>query len=237
MLSSKRLERLFQASRSTRRVEACPGNRHRPAPTLLEDRGPRCAAWQGWRTSASEGLAASAAGIYTLKLTLTDKDGASAQAAYQFVVVYDPSAGTATGRGVTGSGVIRSPMGAYPADPALTGLALAPFSFGAEYAGGATAPTGTTLFRFRAAGLSFRSTSYAYLVVSGPKAMLKGRGTIEGRAGTYEFLLTAIDSDASEGAKLRVKVWNSTGVVYDSQPIAPDIADPTTPATGAIIVN
>jgi hypothetical protein len=57
-----------------------------------------------------------AAGVYTLKLTVTDKDGGSAQSVFQYVVVYDPNGGF-----VTGGGWINSPAGAYAANPALTG--------------------------------------------------------------------------------------------------------------------
>jgi hypothetical protein len=62
--------------------------------------------------------AASASHIYTLpcvyipKLTVTDKDNApSAQVIFEFVVVYDPSAGY-----VTGNGTVSAP-GAYLANP------------------------------------------------------------------------------------------------------------------------
>ncbi len=40
-----------------------------------------------------------AAGVYTITLTVTDKDGASGSSTFQFVVVYDPSAGFVTGGG------------------------------------------------------------------------------------------------------------------------------------------
>ena len=40
-----------------------------------------------------------AAGVYTITLTVTDKDGESGSSTFQFVVVYDPSAGFVTGGG------------------------------------------------------------------------------------------------------------------------------------------
>ncbi|MBA3259365.1 MAG: PKD domain-containing protein, partial [Gemmatimonadales bacterium] len=45
--------------------------------------------------------------VYTVKLTITDDDGSSSFAIYEYVVVYDPSAGF-----VTGGGWINSPAGA-----------------------------------------------------------------------------------------------------------------------------
>ena len=49
------------------------------------------------------------AGVYTLKATLTDPAGTSAQAICQYVVVYDPN------------GWISSPSGAYSKAPTLRG--------------------------------------------------------------------------------------------------------------------
>ena len=40
-----------------------------------------------------------AAGVYTVTLTLTDSSGASALSGFQFVVVYRPSGGFVTGAG------------------------------------------------------------------------------------------------------------------------------------------
>ena len=48
-------------------------------------------------------------GVYTVSLTLTDKDGGSARSVFEFVVVYDPSAGF-----VTGGGWIDSPAAPTP---------------------------------------------------------------------------------------------------------------------------
>jgi len=51
-------------------------------------------------------------GVYTLRLTVTDDDGDSDESIFQYVVVYDPSAGF-----VTGGGWIDSPQNAYyPSD-------------------------------------------------------------------------------------------------------------------------
>jgi hypothetical protein len=177
-----------------------------------------------------------AAGVYTIKLTVTDNNGASGQSVFQYVVVYDPSAGF-----VTGGGWINSPAGAYAANPSLTGRAN--FGFVARYKPGATVPDGNTEFQFQAAGFTFKSTAYDWLVVSGAKARYRGTGTVNGSGG-YGFELTAWDGQVNGGGgtdRLRLKVWNTNqgnAVVYDNQMNAPDGADPTTAlGAGSIVIH
>jgi hypothetical protein len=181
-----------------------------------------------------------AVGVYVLKLTVTDKDGGEDSQEYRYVVVYDPDGGY-----VTGVGWINSPAGAYTADPTLTGTAN--FGLNAKYAKGATVPDGQTQFQFQAGSLNFHSESYEWLVVSGAKAQFKGIGTING-AGSYKFILTAIDgdvntSDAFEVDRLRIKIWYEDGegvhVVYDNGLGADDTDDNATTAlgSGAITVH
>jgi PKD repeat protein len=174
-----------------------------------------------------------APGVYTISLTVTDKDGGAAtKTAASYVVVYDPSAGF-----VTGGGWITSPAGAYAADPTLTGKAT--FGFEAKYQKGTSVPSGNTQFLFATAGFEFKSTSYDWLVVAGAKAQYKGSGTING-SGDYGFILTAWDGQRTGGGgtdKLRLKVWNKvTGlVVYDNQMGATDGTDPSTALGGGSI--
>jgi PKD repeat protein len=184
-----------------------------------------------------------AAGVYTISLTVTDNAGESAQAFYQYVVAYDPSAGF-----VTGGGWINSPAGAYAANPALTGKAN--FGFVSKYQKGATTPTGET--EFHAAGFDFHSTVYEWLVISGTKAQYKGTGTVNGSLGPdgvsgYGFLLTTNDGQLTGGGgvdKFRIKIWDKlTGaVVYDNvlDPTATDSIDnakPQTIAGGNILIH
>ncbi|MEN6342947.1 MAG: PKD domain-containing protein [Methanospirillum sp.] len=175
-----------------------------------------------------------AAGVYEVTVTVTDDDGAAGSATAQsIVVVYDPNGGF-----VTGSGWITSPVGAYPADPALTGKAN--FGFVSKYQKGANLPSGETQFVFSAADFTFRSTSYDWLVVAGAKAQFKGTGTVNG-TGEYGFLLTATDGQVTGGGgtdKFRLKVWEkATGtIVYDNQLGATDGADPATVLGGGSIV-
>ena len=179
-----------------------------------------------------------AAGIYTVTVTVKDKDGDSATGQYNmFIVVYDPNGGF-----VTGGGWINSPAGAYPADPDLTGKAS--FGFVSKYQKGAKTPTGNTEFQFHVAKFNFSSTSYQWLVVSGAKAQYKGTGTVNGQPG-YGFLLTATDGQLPGGGgvdKFRIKIWDvSTGqVVYDNVRGASDDidnADPQAIAGGSIVIH
>lgn len=116
----------------------------------------------GGSGSVSRAHAYAAAGVYTVTLIVTDDDGAAAQSRFQYVVVYDPSAGF-----VTGGGWIDSPAGAYAADPSLTGRAT--FGFVAKYKKGASVPTGQTEFQFHLGNLNFKSTAYDWLVVGGAR--------------------------------------------------------------------
>jgi len=175
-----------------------------------------------------------AAGVYKVEVTVIDDDTGSATSAFEFVVVYDPSAGF-----VTGGGWIDSPAGAYEADPDLAGKAT--FGFVSKYLKGATTPTGQTQFQFRVANFNFHSTEYEWLVVSGAKAQYKGTGTVNGVPG-YEFLLTATDGQVSGGGgvdKFRIKIWN-TGVVYDNKRGDSDDIDSTDPQAiggGSIVIH
>ncbi|MGH2808500.1 MAG: PKD domain-containing protein [Actinomycetota bacterium] len=157
-----------------------------------------------------------AAGLYTISATVTDDDtGYDTETVG--IVVYDPSAGF-----VTGGGWIDSPSGAYTpgdsTDPDVTGKAT--FGFISKYHKGASVPSGQTEFRFEAAGLRFHSSTYDWLVVSGPKAQFKGSGAVNGVTG-YGFLLTVTDGQVTGGGgidRFRMKIWEiaSDDVVYDN---------------------
>jgi PKD repeat protein len=159
----------------------------------------------------------SAAGVYTVAMTVADDDGGTdTETASAYIVVYDPSSGF-----VTGGGWIDSPAGAYAADPSLTGKAN--FGFVAKYQKGATSPSGNTEFQVHAGSLDFHSDSYEWLVISGSRGQYKGTGSIAGRPGVVKFLLTAIDGDIGGGGgvdKFRIKIWDAatSALVYDNQP-------------------
>ena len=197
-------------------------------------------------SGATPGLATAtytftAAGVYTVKLTVNDSCGGTGTADQigemnLLVVVYDPSAGF-----VTGGGWINSPAGAYVADPTLTGKAN--FGFVSKYQKGANVPTGNTEFQFQAATFNFHSTVYQWLVVSGAKAQYKGTGTVNG-SGNYGFLLTATDGDVSGGGgvdKFRIKLTDANGVVvYDNNRGGSDDIDQANPQAiggGSIVIH
>lgn len=172
----------------------------------------------------------SAAGVYELKLTVTDKDNGSGQSIFDYVVIFDPNAGF-----VTGGGWIISPAGAFPANPSLTGKL--PFGFDAKYHPGSNIPTGAAQIHFSAANLDFQATGYQWMIINGSRVQLTGTGTMNG-SGSYAFSITALDGSQSGAADaLRLKIWDpaSGQVIYDNQPGAPDTATPTTPLGGGNI--
>lgn len=168
----------------------------------------------------------STAGIFDIAVTVTDDDGGTDRQSCGFVVVYDPDGGF-----VTGGGWITSPAGAYPADPDASGRAN--FGFVSKYKKGATVPTGSTEFQFKAGNLNFHSDTYQWLVVAGDKAQYKGTGTVNGVSG-YGFMLTATDSSPD---RFRIKIWRTADdtTVYDNQIGSGNTADPTTAIAGGSI--
>ena len=153
------------------------------------------------------------AGVYTVTLTVTDKDnGFGTSTLDGFIIVYDPTAGF-----VTGGGWIYSPASAYTPNIALEGKAT--FGFVSKYQKGANVPTGNTEFVFHAAGFKFKSTGYEWLVVAGSKAQYKGIGIING-VGGYGFMLTAEDNTKlGNPDTFRLKIWDvadDTVILYDN---------------------
>jgi PKD repeat protein len=180
------------------------------------------------------------AGVYTITASVTDDDGgtgvrSSALDVPAFLVVYDPS-----GSFVTGGGWISSPAGAFAAEPTFTGKAS--FGFVAKYKPGASTPSGDTEFQFKAGSLSFKSTTYDWLVVGGAHAKYKGEGTING-GGSYGFMITAVDGDRPGGADedaFRIKIWNliTGAIVYDNKiGEGDDSAAATSLGGGSIVIH
>jgi PKD repeat protein len=124
-----------------------------------------------------------AAGVYTIQMTVTDDDTGSA-AKSVMVVVYDPSAGF-----VTGGGWIYSPAGAYKLDGSLAGKAT--FGFVSRYKKGASVPEGNTEFQFEAGGFKFHSTAMNgwWSTGAGTNAQFKGSGLVNGANGSQRQCL------------------------------------------------
>jgi len=186
----------------------------------------------GTGSFASNTHAFAAAGLYRVLATVTDNSRNVATAEIP-VAVYDPSVGFATG-----AGWFVSPPGAYVADPSLTDRAHFAFisKIDKKTAG---LVTGSATFRFQAADLTFDGTSYDWLRVAGPKALMKGSGTLNDQPG-YSFLISAVDGQIRGGGgidKFRIKIWITATnvVVYDNQIGVDDNADPTTTLGGGQI--
>ncbi len=169
-------------------------------------------------------------GVFTVTLTVTDKDGGQGSSIFQYISIYDP---TASGL-FSAARLFTSPTGALVQNPQTTGIVK--FGITAKYSG--TQPTGKVNLNFTAGNLDFASTSISALVIAGTKATVRGTGTING-AGNYTFLTTGIDGHSTGGQDfIRFQIKDSLGaIVYDTQIGAPDTADPTTPITGQVVVH
>lgn len=147
-------------------------------------------------------------GVYTVSAVVTDDDS-QGQNTFQYVVVYDPSAGFVTGGGwITYSG---------NSCPVLCGgqAGHGDFGFVARYQKRSELPSGDARFEFSAGSLLFVSTSYDWLVVAGSRSVFKGVGQING-AGDYGFAITAVDATVD---RFRIKIWDRASdlVVFDNQ--------------------
>jgi hypothetical protein len=174
-----------------------------------------------------------AAGLYTVSVTVDDHDGGVTTETVQYVVVYDASGGF-----VTGAGVVQSPAGALVDAPAAIGPVT--FAFISKYQRGATVPVGKTKFRFQAGDFVVDSTSYDWLVVTGAgKAQYRGSATVNGQTG-YRFMLSVVDGDRTapkgpDRLRLEVRRTGDGSVVYDNQMGAVDDTDASTTVTGGQI--
>jgi hypothetical protein len=169
-------------------------------------------------------------GMYSPSVAVTDNDGGTGSRAVPdtaYIVIYDPDGGSSTG-----GGWFDSPAGAYKDQSSLTGKAH--FSFASRYKTGETVPDSSVQFSLKQAKIDFKSTLVEWLVVAGSKATYTGVGTMNG-VGGYGFLLSAID-DPSSADKIRMKIWDASGVIYDSQTGAADAADPSVEIGGGSIV-
>jgi PKD repeat protein len=170
--------------------------------------------------ACSAGRTYSAAGVYTIEMTVVDDDSGSDTESV-LVVVYDASAGF-----VTGGSWINSPAGAYKPDQILSSQAT--FGFVSKYHKGANVPEGNTEFEFATGGFEFASSSYEWLVVNqdGSNAQFKGTGLVNSapdpNSDAYKFMVWASDgANAGIDDTFRIRIWweDSNGVehdVYDS---------------------
>jgi PKD repeat protein len=115
------------------------------------------------------------AGVYEITLTVIDNNKGQGANIYQYVTVYDPSTGWATGQKE-----FTSPAGAVVGDLSASGKA--DFGFSAKYVNGTLVPIGnkwaSLTFVAGNTNFEFNATAYDSLVVSGSKAILRGTGTL-----------------------------------------------------------
>ncbi len=137
--------------------------------------------------SVSNAHTYSATGVYTITLTVTDKDGGvGTSTPFQYVAVYDSSTSFAGGRS------FDNPSSASPNTAGKVS-----FGISAKY-NNSNVLTGSAKMDFKAANLDFASTSLSSLATSNGKAYLKGSGTLNGSSG-YTFLETGIDGSVAGG--------------------------------------
>lgn len=155
-----------------------------------------------------------------VRATGTDLAGSASVTDCHEVVVYDASAGF-----VTGGGWVASPAGAYGPDGSLAGKAS--FGLVSKYHKGATTPSGRTQLSLPAAGMTFHSSGYDWLLVAEGSSQVSGTGVVSGLGAAYDgewaFRLWAVDGGVSSGPgqdSLRIKIFRDTAsgevVLYDS---------------------
>jgi len=148
----------------------------------------------------------SAAGIYTVTVTVTDQWG-NADSGTTSVVAYDRAAGF-----VTGGGTIASPAGALTSNPSHSGKGSLELSV--AYGSGATVPSGSFTYGLAGTSFSVATTTFDWLVVTGSSATFSAPVTVNGSAG-YRAVVTVTDKGKSDTFRL-VVTTTSGSVAYDS---------------------
>ncbi|MAT96582.1 MAG: hypothetical protein CL608_05510 [Anaerolineaceae bacterium] len=167
--------------------------------------------------------------VYIVTLTITDAAGATATSTFEYVVVFDPSVGSANG-----VGWFHAPAdGYYDGDPAQSETGR--FGIIARYHRYLPEPVGSFNFTIHPLGARLNGHGYDWLVINGNRAAFQGYGDIDG-SGDYGFLVSIID-DGEQNDLIRVRIWNRvTGtLVYDTQPDDALNALPAVPLSGGSI--
>lgn len=145
-----------------------------------------------------------AAGIYTVTATVTDRNGNEATAQL-IVVVYDPAAGF-----TTGGGWFIPDSGSFIDGVTVTNTsAKANFGFVVKYQNGASQPSGNLEFRYKAGNIDLRSTDMDWLVItSNSKVRFKGLATINNQPTLYTFKVTAEDNgEPGSNDHFKIEIW------------------------------
>jgi hypothetical protein len=164
-----------------------------------------------------------AANVYPVTIKVSDGTD-TGTSPVDYASVYSPTA-----QGLFSAGQRFSNPGT--ASPSTSGNV----TFGLSYKYQGTMPTSDRQFSmdFNAANLHFNATDVTSLVVANSMATLTGTGTITGRSGTFNFLVTGVN-----GGDIRIQITDSSNnVVYDTQPGAGITATPTTSVNGQVIAH
>ncbi|MER2996877.1 SBBP repeat-containing protein [Pontibacter populi] len=157
----------------------------------------------------------------------------------EWLVIYDPAAGSVTGGGQLLSLQTQLPW--------MSQQLNAQFSFNVRYNQNKdTASQGQTQLNLREQGV-FRSNAIEWLVVRGDQALWQGTGTLNGE-GNYGFTASVWDGrgtgDDDAGDEIRIRIWDKNAgnaIVYDNFETAGDIYDMTNPTSrivrGQIIIH
>lgn len=169
-----------------------------------------------------------AAGVYEIKLTVTDADGGSDLESFKYLSVYSP-----TPHGLFSAGQkYTSPAGAYLQDPTSTGNVM----FGLSYKYQGDVPVGNRQFTmdFKTANFEFNAATISSFVISNGVGTLRGTGTITGRLGEYDFLVVGKEGSDT----IRIQIKDSYGnIIYDTQPGDLATATPSTPVTAGNVLT
>ncbi|MCA1733775.1 MAG: hypothetical protein LC732_09250, partial [Acidobacteria bacterium] len=149
------------------------------------------------------------AGLYTVRLVVSDGSG-EANGAAGPVIVYDPDGGW-----ITGAATLASPAGALRgnASPASARVSLT-----AKYDKQSGALKGNVEIHVGGSALRLRAEALEWLVVDGAAAVLQGRCSLEGST-ECSFRITAIDggNPAAGPDRARLEIWDGGATaLYDN---------------------
>lgn len=152
------------------------------------------------------------AGIYTVKLTITDSAGKSTTVQRRVVIC-------ASGAALAGEGSFVSLPGATSTDPRLSGLAA--FAFVSEGTPGGNQARSAAAIVFDAPGVSLRSDPDVAVLATPARVQYRGTGTLNGKD-KVQFLMTASDGAGTRKDRIRVRIWQQAPgskaevVIYDN---------------------
>ncbi len=167
--------------------------------------------------------------VYIITLTITDAAGETATSVFEYVVVFDPSIGSANG-----VGWFYAPSdGYFDGDPTLNETGR--IGFIARYSRDLPEPVGNFNFTIYPLGSRLNGLGYDWLVINGNRAAFQGYGDINSN-GDYGFLVSVVDN-GEQNDLVRVRIWNRvTGqLLYDTDPDSAFNALPTVPLSGGSI--